>query len=194
MGDVGLDDVPALPPYGHDRVATLRAELTEWGRAHDTAALEDAKAYRIESVVIDDPRLFQPRCLRDVHARSLGQGIHRGKGFLWLPTRDKPQPLWNQTAGDVGLETVNDRKIAALQDDGLNLSPDERTEMRRRLRAFSPDLGDRRCRPTVIGDAHGLEKLAETVRGCFCKPEEIAHWKAGGGFDDPQLTGVARVS
>ncbi|MEM0921900.1 MAG: GTP-binding protein [Pseudomonadota bacterium] len=184
-GNVKLVDLLSMPPYDHGHVAQLGAELTEWDRTHGTSSMASAAEYRIDSVVISDPRPFHPQRLWDVYNHYLGEGIYRSKGFFWLPTRDRLQLLWNQTAGSVGLGVLNYWKVAALEDGSLNLSPAERTEMRRRLEGLSPEFGDRRCRLTVIGDRDGLGTFAEALRECFCSPEEIAQWKAGYAFEDP---------
>ncbi|WGR62217.1 cobalamin biosynthesis protein CobW (plasmid) [Paracoccus ferrooxidans] len=193
-GNVRLADVLALPPYDHARVAALGAELTDWDRSRGTASMSGAEDYRIDSIVIADPRPFHPQRLWQVYNHALGTGIHRSKGFFWLPTRDRLQLLWNQTAGSIGLEIVNYWKIAALEDNSLNLLPEERDEMRRRLAGLSPEFGDRRCRLTVISDRDELAAFADAVRDCFCTPEEIAAWKAGEPFDDPWPASTVRLS
>ncbi|MEM8877821.1 MAG: GTP-binding protein [Pseudomonadota bacterium] len=192
-GNVKLQDLLAMPPYDHGRVATLGAELTAWDEEHGTSSMASAADYRIDSVTISDPRPFHPQRLWDVYNHYLGDGIYRSKGFFWLPTRDQLQLLWNQTAGSVGLGVVNYWKVAALEDETLNLSPEERTELRRRLQDYSPDFGDRHCRLTVIGDRDGLETFASALRECFCSPDEIAQWKAGHVFDDPWPKSTVRV-
>lgn len=184
-GNVRLADVLALPPYDHARVATLGAELTDWDREHGTSSMSGAEDYRIDSIVISDQRPFHPQRLWQVYNHYLGTGIYRSKGFFWLPTRDRLQLLRNQTGGSIGLEIMNYWKVATLEDESLNLLPEERDEMRRRIADMSPDFGDRRCRLTVIGDQDGLEEFADAVRGCFCTADEIAAWKAGEQFDDP---------
>lgn len=184
-GNLHLADVLALPPYDHARVATLGAELTDWDRENGTSSMSGADDYRIGSIVISDLRPFHPKRLWEVYNHYLGTGIYRSKGFFWLPTRDRLQLLWNQTAGSIGLEIVNYWKIATLEDKSLNLLPEEREEMQRRLDGMSPEFGDRRCRLTIIGDNDGLAEFAAAVRGCFCTPDEIAAWKAGEDFEDP---------
>ncbi|MEM9724113.1 MAG: GTP-binding protein [Pseudomonadota bacterium] len=193
-GNLKLQDVLGLPPYDHHRVAQLGAELMEWDQTHGASSMSSAGDYRIESVVIADPRPFHPQRLWDVYNHYLGEGIYRSKGFFWLPTRDHLQLLWNQTAGSVGLEIVNYWKIAALEDESLNLSREERDEIRRRLEGRSPEFGDRHCRLTVIGDRDGLETFATALRGCFCTEEEVARWKAGQAFDDPWPQTTARIA
>ncbi|MEO0426067.1 MAG: GTP-binding protein [Pseudomonadota bacterium] len=192
-GNVKLGDVLEMPPYDHGRVATLGAELTEWDRTHGASSMASAGDYRIDSIVVADPRPFHPQRLWDVYNHYLGEGIYRSKGFFWLPTRDRLQLLWNQTAGSVALEIVNYWKVATLEDESLKLLPEEREEMRQRLEAFSPDFGDRHCHLTVIGDRDGLETFASALRGCFCSPQEVAQWKAGHVFDDPWPTTTAHV-
>ncbi|MBO9477639.1 GTP-binding protein [Shimia sp. R11_0] len=184
-GNLRLESILQMGPYDHDRVAQLGAELTAWDVEHDTSSMASAADYRIESVVIADARPFHPQRLWDVYNHYLGTGIYRSKGFFWLPSRDQYQLLWNQTAGSVGLEVVNFWKIATLEDDSLNLLPQERAEMRRRLQGQSQAFGDRRCRLTVIGDRDGLADFATAVRACFCTEAEIAAWKAGIAFEDP---------
>ncbi|MEL7206557.1 MAG: GTP-binding protein, partial [Pseudomonadota bacterium] len=132
--------------------------------------------------------------LWDVYNHFLGEGIYRSKGFFWLPSRDRLQLLWNQTAGSVGLEIVNFWKVAALEDPSLNLLPEEREEMRRRLEGFSSQFGDRHCRLTVIGDRDGLETFANAVRECLCTDEEVALWKAGHDFEDPWPKATTRLN
>ncbi|MQY42751.1 cobalamin biosynthesis protein CobW [Epibacterium sp. SM1969] len=193
-GNIRLDALLALPPYDHDRVAILGAELEDWDRTHGTTSMSGPDDYRIDSIVISDPRPFHPQRLWDVYNHYLGTGIYRSKGFFWLPSRDRLQLLWNQTAGSVGLEIVNYWKIATLEDNSLNLLPEERKEMQRRLQDMSPDFGDRRCRLTVIGDRDGLETFAAALRECLCTDDEIAAWKAGLPFDDPWPKATASLT
>ncbi|MEM8791679.1 MAG: GTP-binding protein [Pseudomonadota bacterium] len=193
-GNVKLADVLAMPPYDHGRVATLGAELAEWDERNGTSSMESAADYRIDSIVISDPRPFHPQRLWDVYNHYLGVGIYRSKGFFWLPTRDRLQLLWNQTAGSVGLEIVNYWKVAALEDESLSLLPEEREEMRRRLKGLSPGFGDRHCRLTVIGDRDGLETFSNALRDCLCSEQEVAQWKAGHVFEDPWPTATAHLS
>nr|WP_319515105.1 GTP-binding protein [uncultured Cohaesibacter sp.] len=184
-GNVSLDDILAMPAYDHDRVAMLGAELTEWDMKHGTSSMADADDYRIDNIVISDPRPFHPLRLWDVYNHYLGTGIYRSKGFFWLPSRDRLQLLWNQTAGSVGLGILNYWKVATLEDESLLLLPEERAAMQRRLDGMSPKFGDRHCRLTIIGDREGLETFASAVRDCLCTPEEVSAWQAGEPFDDP---------
>ncbi|MEM8551863.1 MAG: GTP-binding protein [Pseudomonadota bacterium] len=184
-GNVKLNDVLTMPPYDHERVATLGAELTAWDKEHGTSSMAGADDYRIDSVVISDPRPFHPQRLWEVYNHYLGQGIYRSKGFFWLPTRDRYQLLWNQTAGSVRLQILNYWKVAALEDETLNLLPEEREGLRRKLAGYSPEFGDRHCHLTVIGERDGLKIFAKALHECLCRPQEIAQWKAGHVFDDP---------
>ncbi|MEL7011888.1 MAG: GTP-binding protein, partial [Pseudomonadota bacterium] len=193
-GNVKIEDVLAMPPYNHARVATLGADLAQWDEKHGTTSMSGADDYRIDSIVIADPRPFHPQRLWDVYNHFLGEGIYRSKGFFWLPSRDKLQLLWNQTAGSVGLEIVNYWKVAALEDESLNLLPEEREEIRNSLLDHSAEFGDRHCRLTVIGDREGLATFADALRDCLCTPEEVALWKAGHVFDDPWPKTTARLS
>ncbi|MEM9043110.1 MAG: GTP-binding protein [Pseudomonadota bacterium] len=193
-GNLKLSDVLAMPPYDHNSVAVLGAELTEWDKVHGTNSMESAADYRIDSIVISDSRPFHPQRLWDVYNHYLGVGIYRSKGFFWLPTRDRLQLLWNQTAGSVGLEIVNYWKVATLEDESLNLLPHERDEIERRLHGTSPVFGDRNCRLTVIGDRDGLETFASALSDCLCTHEEVELWKAGHIFEDPWPQAIARIS
>ena len=184
-GNLRLEDVLAMPPYDHQRVATLGAELREWDARHGTNSMTSAADYQIDSIVISDHRPFHPQRLWSVYTHYLGAGIYRSKGFFWLPTRDKYQLLWNQTAGSVGLAILNFWKIAALEDENVRLVPEEREELKRRLADYSPDFGDRHCNLTVIGEREGLRTFEAALRECLCTAQEVAQWKAGHAFEDP---------
>ncbi|MEM6589756.1 MAG: GTP-binding protein [Pseudomonadota bacterium] len=193
-GNVKLSDILAMPPFDHARVAQLGAELTEWDADHGTSSMASAADYRIDSIVISDPRPMHPQRLWDVYNHFLGETIYRSKGFFWLPSRDRLQLLWNQTAGSVGLEILNYWKVAALEDQSLNLLPEEREELQRILADASPHFGDRHCRLTVIGDRDGLPTFAQAVRDCLCTDEEVAQWKAGQAFADPWPKATKQIS
>ncbi|MEM7621311.1 MAG: GTP-binding protein [Pseudomonadota bacterium] len=62
-GNLKLADVLAMPPYNHEHVAILGAELTEWDQKHGSNSLASAADYRIDSIVISDPRPFHPQRL-----------------------------------------------------------------------------------------------------------------------------------
>ncbi|MEM6496004.1 MAG: GTP-binding protein, partial [Pseudomonadota bacterium] len=162
-GNVKLGDVLSMPPYDHHRVATLGAELTAWDQEHRASSMAGPQDYEIDSIVISDPRPFHPQRLWDVYHHYLGEGIYRSKGFFWLPTRDRYQLLWNQTAGSVGLAAINFWKIAALEDEGLTLLPEERDAIRLSLQKHSPEFGDRHCHLTVIGRRDGLSTFASAL-------------------------------
>jgi len=193
-GNIKLSDVLAMPPYDHHRVAQLGAELAEWEQTHGTNAMADAAGYMMDSIVIADPRPFHPRRLWDVYNDYLGVNIYRSKGFFWLPSRDKVQLLWNQTAGSVGFGVLNYWRIAALEDESLNLLPEEREGLQKRLEGCSPVFGDRHCHLTVIGKSGGLEIFADALRNCLCTPQEVAQWRDGHIFEDPWPDGESALN
>lgn len=184
-GNVSLEKVLAMPAYDYQRVETLGAELTQWEAQHSAQPMAEPESYEIGSRVLTDPRPFHPERLWEVYNRFLGIGIYRSKGFFWLPTRDTLVLLWNQTGGSVGLEIVNYWKIAALEDDSLNLANWEKDAMRAKLKEAHPDFGDRRCQLTVIGNEAELDAFVAELEKCFCTDAEIKHWLQGGDFHDP---------
>jgi len=186
-GGLSLDAILAQPGYDHLRAAQLVRELPA------PAAARDPAAYAIDARVLSDPRPFHPRRLWEVYQQFLGAGIHRSKGFFWLPTRDDQVLVWNQAAGSIGLELLGYWKIAALHDPALNLSAEERRIMQAKLAAFPPRFGDRRCELTVIGQRAELDTFVHALTTCFCSEAEIADWQAGAPFDDPWPTRVARL-
>ena len=83
---------------------------------------------------------------------------------------------------------------AALEDESLNLSAEEREALKDRLKGMSPDIGDLRCQLTVIGDRDGLQTFVDALKECFCSPQEVEQWKAGHTFDDPWPTETLRLN
>lgn len=192
-GNLGLAQILALPVYDYARVETLGQELTQWEAQHDSAPLAQPESYAIGSRVVSDPRPFHPQRLWEVYNRYVGIGIYRSKGFFWLPSRDNLVLLLNQTVGGFGLEIVNYWKIAALEDDSLNLSDWEKVAMREKLRGQHSLFGDRRCQLTVIGQEAELDVFVEALDTCFCTEDEAAAWQAGGSFEDPWPKTVASL-
>ncbi|MEM1372771.1 MAG: GTP-binding protein [Pseudomonadota bacterium] len=192
-GNLSLEKVFAMAHYDFERVARLGQELLDWEAEHANAPMAETATYALESRVLRDPRPFHPRRLWDVYNTFLGLGIYRSKGFFWLPSRDNLVLLWNQTGGSVGLEIVNYWKIAALEDDSLNLSDWEKDALRSKIADGHPEFGDRRCQLTVIGDALQLDEFVAALETCFCTPAEIEAWRNGEAFDDPWPTSVATL-
>ena len=62
-GNIRLEDVLSMPPYNHSRVAKLGEELTDWDKQHGASSMSAAADYRIDSIVISDPRPFHPQRL-----------------------------------------------------------------------------------------------------------------------------------
>ena len=193
-GNMSLAKILDMPAYDFGRVETLGRELTEWEADHSEAPMAQPETYALDSRILRDPRPFHPQRLWDVYNQYLGTGIYRSKGFFWLPTRDNLVLLWNQTGGSVGLEILNYWKIAALEDESLNLADWEKDAMRDKLTAAHPDFGDRRCQLTVIGDASQLDDFVDALQTCFCTQDEIEAWKTGSSsFKDPWPNSVATL-
>jgi len=193
-GNMSLPKILDMPAYDFGRVETLGRELTEWEADHSEAPMAQPETYALDSRILRDPRPFHPQRLWDVYNKYLGTGIYRSKGFFWLPTRDNLVLLWNQTGGSVGLEILNYWKIAALEDESLNLADWEKDAMRDKLTAAHPDFGDRRCQLTVIGDASQLDDFVDALQTCFCTQDEIEAWKTGSSsFKDPWPKSVATL-
>ncbi|MBB3809278.1 CobW family GTP-binding protein [Pseudochelatococcus contaminans] len=182
-GGLRLDDVFAMPPYDFHRVARLGQEFAQQADDGDDPA--DPAAYRIVSRTLNDPRPFHPQRLWTIYNRFLGTGIHRSKGFFWLPSRDDQCLLWNQAAGSINLEVVSYWRIAALSDLSLKLTPEERTGLAERLAGLSPVFGDRRCQLVIIGQEQEIDPFVDALKTCFCTEDEIVAWQHGEHFEDP---------
>lgn len=190
-GNLKLDDVRAMAEYDFHRVAQLIRELEE--EIESLPAQPDALPYDIGSQVLEDDRPFHPQRLWDTYQQFLGRGIHRSKGFFWLPTRDDLALLWNQAAGSISLEFISYWKAGVLQHRDNLLSEEERAMLVRQLQAMPGRFGDRRCRLTVIGQTRELAPFVQALQHCFLTEEEIAWWQAGGQFNDPWPQRVARL-
>lgn len=186
-GNLPLADVLQLPEYDFHRVAMLIDEL-------EADVVADA-AGSIESRVIEDDRPFHPRRLWDTCHRFLGTGIHRSKGFFWLPGRDDLALLWNQAAGSINLDVVSFWKAGVLEHDDSGLTAEEKETLRQQmLQQWPGRFGDRRCRLTVIGERADVDPFVEALTRCFLTEEEIRRWAAGGTFDDPWPVRMAKLA
>jgi len=187
-GNIELDDVLAMPDYDFQRVATLIEEL-EVAIEHPA----DHQPYDIESRVIHDDRPFHPQRLWNTWQQHLGEGIHRSKGFFWLPGRDDLALLWNQASGSISLEFISYWKAGVLAHKDNRLNDEERHILQQQLEAMPGRFGDRRCSLTVIGQRHQLDDFCQALRRCFLTEEEIDWWQSGGEFIDPWPQRVGRL-
>ncbi|MFK8257550.1 CobW family GTP-binding protein [Erwinia sp. AnSW2-5] len=187
-GNIELDDVLAMPDYDFHRVATLIEEL-EATIEHPS----DHEPYDIESRVLHDDRPFHPQRLWDTYQQHLGEGIHRSKGFFWLPGRDDLALLWNQASGSISLEFISYWKAGVLAHENNRLNNEERRILQQQMKAMPGRFGDRRCSLTVIGQRHQLDDFCRALRRCFLTEEEIDWWQDGGEFPDPWPQRVGRL-
>jgi G3E family GTPase len=153
----------------------------EW--QHDDVG--EAASYDLGSTVITDPRPLHPRRLWTLFRERLGAGIHRSKGFIWMPSRDCDVLLWNQAAGSIEMELMAYWKAALVSNPDGRLVPEEITMLRGMLQGTHPDFGDRACELTVIGTAHDRDIFVQDLKACFCTDDEITAWQRGETFDDP---------
>lgn len=145
-------------------------------------ALED---HGIGSTVLCDPRPLHPMRLWHLIRHHLGCGIYRSKGFIWMPSRDDQVLLWNQAAGSVELELLAYWRAALARNPHGILLPEEIAALKDHLKDSHPQFGDRLNELTVIGTPKDREEFVPRLEACFCTPAEIAHWQAGGTFEDP---------
>lgn len=181
MGNLSLNDVLALPDYDFHRVARLVDELQDEISQTQLGQTPYALDYR----VIEDARPFHPRRLWETYHQFLGAGIHRSKGFFWLPSRDDLALLWNQASGSISLEIISFWKAGALGHADNRLSREERAMLLQQVQGMHPVFGDRRCELTVIGASAQLDTFTDALQQCFLTQKEIQHWQEGGAFDDP---------
>lgn len=179
-GNLQLTTILTMPDYDFHRVATLINELEA------KIETEPGQPYTIESRVLEDDRPFHPQRLWDTYHQFLGTGIHRSKGFFWLPDRDDQALLWNQAASNISLEFISYWKAGVLAHDDPRLTEEEREVLRQQLQRQWPGrFGDRRCRLTVIGQHSELDRFVEALKHSFLTEKEICHWTEGGTFTDP---------
>jgi len=187
-GNLKLHDLFALPDYDFFRVEKLMDEL-EKEVEFETNSLSP---YQMSSIVIKDDRPFHPQRLWDTYHQFLSEGIHRSKGFFWLPNRDKLALLWNQAANSIGLEYVSYWRSGILDDEHNNLTEHEKSVLSKMIKKQSGRFGDRRCRLTIIGDTSQLRRFADVLENCFLTEDEIADWTSGKVFSDPWPTNVVK--
>jgi G3E family GTPase len=161
------------------------AQARDLADAWQSEGVGDSARYGLGSTVVSDPRPLHPRRLWTLFRERLGAGIHRSKGFLWLPSRDRDVLLWNQAAGCVELELHALWKAALVMNPDGKLVREEIEMLHEMLRGTHPRFGDRACDLTIIGTEHDLAVFVPELMACFCTTDEIAAWQRGEVFDDP---------
>lgn len=145
------------------------------------------------SVVFREVRPFHPERLHRACHTSLGTGLYRTKGFLWLASRPAVVLLWQQSGSQVGLEVRGVWRVAVLDDTEGALLPEER-EMARQLASTHPMFGDRRNELTLIGEPAAVRAFSDALHDALCTDEEVDAWSDGATFDDPWPTNAGGPS
>ena len=164
--------------FDHARAQTLAKRWQE-------SAVGEPGQYDLGSTVVADARPLHPRRLWTLIHDRLGLGVHRSKGFLWLPSRDRDVLLWNQAAGSVELELTAYWKAALVNNPDGRLVSGEIEQLKTMLQGAHPAFGDRACELTVIGQEADRAVFVRELQACFCTPDEVAAWQRGESFDDP---------
>jgi len=133
--------------------------------------------------VLRDPRPFHPQRLYEYFRQSLGLGIFRSKGFMWIASRPDHVLLWNQAGGAMGLEILGTWRAAVLKD--KKLLAEEREGIREILADQHPIFGDRGNEITVIGTRLDRSIFMKGLWECLCTEREIKQWVKGSSFADP---------
>ena len=154
----------------------------------------DLPTSHIGHTILRDERPFHPQRLWRHFHENLGLGIHRSKGFLWLASRPAHVLLWNQSAGSIELELMAYWKAELVKNPDGRLLPEEIAHLRDQLRNAHPIFGDRLNELTLIGTERDREVFVRGLQQCLCTDREIAHWQAGGTFEDPWPHSLRRVT
>ncbi|MFZ4831911.1 CobW family GTP-binding protein [Rouxiella sp. Mn2063] len=192
-GRLDAGHVLNLPDYNFQLVKQLMAELEDV-MAVEPVTIDKPAYFDLQTRVIDERRPFHPQRLWDTYQQHLGGGIHRSKGFFWLPSRDDLALLWNQAAGSISLEFISYWKAGVLNHEDNGLSREERQQLMKQLDGQCSKFGDRHCKLTVIGQVPELDHFVAALKRCFCTDAEILHWQNGGYFDDPWPKHVVRIT
>lgn len=190
-GNVDIDLLLHTGNYNYERVALLIRELE--GEVDDVSSSERIEPYNITSMVIKDDRPFHPQRLWDVYHHFLSAGIHRSKGFFWLPGRDDLALLWNQSSGSINLEFISYWKAGVLSHENSVLTIEEREALKLQLKKMPGRFGDRHCNLTVIGQQGEVESFVNALKRCFMTEDEITEWEKGAIFPDPWPKKVTRL-
>ena len=149
------------------------------------ASLSDSADQDIGSVVISDARPLHPERLWHLFRHQIGAGIHRSKGYLWMPSRDRDVLLWNQAGGLIEMELTAYWKAALITNPDGKLIPEEIDRLHEMLQGTHPIFGDRACELTVIGTQRDRATFVPELMKCFCTETEVSAWQRGERFTDP---------
>ncbi|WP_217550706.1 GTP-binding protein [Pantoea sp. GbtcB22] len=190
-GNLDINVLLEAIDYNFERVSLLIEELQD---EIDVPSYQmESGAYNITSRVISDDRPFHPQRLWNVYHEFLSPGIHRSKGFFWLPGRDDLALLWNQASGSISLEFISFWKAGVLNHENNSLTQEERQVLKQQLSSMPGRFGDRQCSLTVIGQYEEVDPFVEALQQCFLTEDEIDAWKKGATFPDPWPHKVARL-
>ena len=180
--------LPQLEETPAPQLSLLKKRAAQFG-----LDLEGVTAEKIESLLIRDSRPFHPERLYEACRSSMGTGVYRTKGFLWLASRPGDVLLWQQSGSQIALELTGTWRAEIAENREGRLVREEVEHLQALLAEKDPVYGDRHAELTVIGLQPDLNAFATTLKAALCTDEEVAAWQGGESFPDPWPTSLRRV-
>ena len=172
--------LPQLDATPAPKLSVLKSRANQLGLRQS-----DAIAPTLEATIFRDPRPFHPARLYEACRSSLGTGLYRTKGHLWLASRPAHVLLWQQSGSQISLELTGLWRAEVARNLDGRLLPEEVEALQERLAAAHPVFGDRHNELTLNGLPAARRAFESALQAALCTDEEIAAWQRGETFPDP---------
>lgn len=155
-----------------------------WIKELENEHTPETEEYGISSIVFQTPRPFHPARLWAYIRHNWPAAVVRSKGLFWIASRPDKAINWSQAGGSINAEPAGVwwDSLSKLE---RNQHPAFQANEERIMSRWTKAFGDRMNELVFIGQNFDKDELYEELESCLCTDEEIAHYHAGGSFEDP---------
>lgn len=176
---VPLDEILNTKRFSFEKASASAGWLKELRGEHTP----ETEEYGVNSFVFRARRPFHPGRYWAFIQRSIGAGVIRAKGFLWLATRFDDVGIWSQA----GRSTTFNRGGAWFAATPQNEWPQDLTRETLDV-GWAEPYGDRRQELVFIGLRMDSDLLRRELEACLLTDSEMAQPEKWNRLEDPLPT------
>ena len=135
----------------------------------------EIKEYGIKSFIYGNRKPFDPNKLNSlILSKSINNGIYRGKGFIWLATRNDTMFDWNMAGNIIDINYSNNW-FASVNEKDWNIY--DESIINNIKKDFDGEYGDRRQEIVFIGNENKMNEKYICEQLDLCLITDIEFYK-----------------
>ena len=179
-GKVPLKNILATGRFDYETTSQSAGWIQELENEHTP----ETEEYGISSFVYRSRKPFNPQRFWKYVSNMWPANIIRSKGLFWLASRPDQALTWGQAGGSLKADSAGVWWCSMPFEERSRY--EAFVENRDSIEAgWNKAFGDRKNELVIIGQDLDERQVTKELDECLCNEAELAHWEAGGQFEDP---------